>query len=256
MTSCSRARSQSPEPSSSLSISSRSPFWTPQQTAQPFRIVGASLHRHILSIRIPNPTAKYSPTPHSCAKTRNRNPVEGLNTPYPPHLKTYLAQSISLQPTEHIRRRLPACSTRSNKRASMHPFSILTLGIFVAGYITARWDLVTRLYELAIFAWDYGVVVSACSQLDPAIVQRYCSNILIFKHSPVLPKPSLRSVSSFSSSLSPWNELRQQRRTWYEPADPHALGHDRKLIYFREQHPRSNGSGISAREQLRRRGSF
>jgi len=42
----------------------------------------------------------------------------------------------------------------------MHPFSILTLGIFVAGYITARWDLVTRLSELAIFAWDYGVVVS------------------------------------------------------------------------------------------------
>lgn len=41
----------------------------------------------------------------------------------------------------------------------MHPFSILTLGIFVAGYITARWDLVTRLYELAIFAWDHGVVV-------------------------------------------------------------------------------------------------
>lgn len=41
----------------------------------------------------------------------------------------------------------------------MHPFSILTLGIFVAGYTTARWDLVTRLYELAIFAWDHGVVV-------------------------------------------------------------------------------------------------
>ena len=42
----------------------------------------------------------------------------------------------------------------------MHPFSILTLGIFIAGYITARWDLVTRLYELAIFAIDHGVVVS------------------------------------------------------------------------------------------------
>ena len=42
----------------------------------------------------------------------------------------------------------------------MHPFSLLTLGIFVAGDITARWDLVTRLYELAIFAWDHGVVVS------------------------------------------------------------------------------------------------
>lgn len=41
----------------------------------------------------------------------------------------------------------------------MHPFSVLTLGIFVAGYTTARWDLVTRLYELAIFAWDHGVVV-------------------------------------------------------------------------------------------------
>ncbi|KAI9052493.1 hypothetical protein LZ554_003837 [Drepanopeziza brunnea f. sp. 'monogermtubi'] len=40
----------------------------------------------------------------------------------------------------------------------MHPFSVLTLAIFVAGYITARWDLVTRLYELAIFAWDHGVV--------------------------------------------------------------------------------------------------
>ena len=43
----------------------------------------------------------------------------------------------------------------------MHPFSILTLAIFVAGYITARWDLVTRLYDLAIFAWDHGVVVSS-----------------------------------------------------------------------------------------------
>ncbi|KAL8841326.1 MAG: hypothetical protein Q9170_000956 [Blastenia crenularia] len=40
----------------------------------------------------------------------------------------------------------------------MHPFSILTLAIFVAGYITARWDLVTRLYELALFAIDHGVL--------------------------------------------------------------------------------------------------
>ena len=42
----------------------------------------------------------------------------------------------------------------------MHPFSILTLGIFVAGYTTARWDLIHQLYELAIFAWDHGVFVS------------------------------------------------------------------------------------------------
>ena len=42
----------------------------------------------------------------------------------------------------------------------MHPFSVVTVVIFVAGYITARWDLVTRLYELAIFAVDHGVLVS------------------------------------------------------------------------------------------------
>lgn len=42
---------------------------------------------------------------------------------------------------------------------SMHPFSVLTIGIFVAGYITARWDLISRLYELVVFAWDYGVAV-------------------------------------------------------------------------------------------------
>lgn len=43
----------------------------------------------------------------------------------------------------------------------MHPFSVFAFSIFVAGYITARWDLVTRLYELAIFAWDHGVVVGS-----------------------------------------------------------------------------------------------
>jgi hypothetical protein len=43
----------------------------------------------------------------------------------------------------------------------MHAFSIVTFGIFVAGYSTARWDLVTRLYELSIFAWDHGVVARA-----------------------------------------------------------------------------------------------
>ena len=49
------------------------------------------------------------------------------------------------------------------RKSSMHPFSILTLGIFVAGYITARWDLIHQLYELAIFAWDHGVFVSEIS---------------------------------------------------------------------------------------------
>jgi phosphatidylinositol glycan class Q protein len=43
----------------------------------------------------------------------------------------------------------------------MHAFSIVATLIFIAGYSTARWDLVTRLYELAIFAWDHGVVSRA-----------------------------------------------------------------------------------------------
>ena len=42
----------------------------------------------------------------------------------------------------------------------MHPFSTVTIGIFVAGYITARWDLVARLVILADFAWQHGIIVS------------------------------------------------------------------------------------------------
>lgn len=52
----------------------------------------------------------------------------------------------------------------------MHPVSILTFGIFFAGYITARWDLVTRLYELAIFAWDHGVIVGRDMLLESQII--------------------------------------------------------------------------------------
>lgn len=55
----------------------------------------------------------------------------------------------------------------------MHPFSVLTLGIFVAGYITARWDLVTRLYELAVFAWDHGVVVSFPIPVDLLLASQF-----------------------------------------------------------------------------------
>lgn len=54
----------------------------------------------------------------------------------------------------------------------MHPFSVLTLGIFVAGYITARWDLVTRLHELAIFAWDTGVLVCLRRGLNTSRTER------------------------------------------------------------------------------------
>lgn len=90
----------------------------------------------------------------------------------------------------------------------MHPFSVLTLSIFVAGYITARWDLVTRLYELAIFAWDHGVWTRAAKGF--ALL-----SVLFF----VLIIPAQRIAA---------NEIELHR----------------------------SPSGISAREQLKRRGSF
>ncbi|XHF97522.1 hypothetical protein AWENTII_001107 [Aspergillus wentii] len=92
----------------------------------------------------------------------------------------------------------------------MHPFSILTLGIFVAGYTTARWDLVTRLYELAIFAWDHGVVTRTAKGFI------------------------LLSVFYFLLII-PINRLATKEA---------------------ELHPRYVNLGVSAREQLRRRGSF
>lgn len=92
----------------------------------------------------------------------------------------------------------------------MHPFSVLTLAIFVAGYITARWDLVTRLYELAIFAWDKGVIIRAAQGFAALSV----AFVLI-----LIPVQHLARVEA-------------------------------------DLHPRSPSLGISAREQLRRRGSF
>lgn len=92
----------------------------------------------------------------------------------------------------------------------MHPFSILTLGIFVAGYITARWDLVTRLYELAIFAWDHGVVTRTLKGFG---------FLSLFFFLLVVPINILASKEG-------------------------------------SQHPRHVNLGVSAREQLRRRGSF
>lgn len=92
----------------------------------------------------------------------------------------------------------------------MHPFSILTLGIFVAGYITARWDLVTRLYELAIFAWEYQVAVRAAKGAIALTALFFVVVLLV--------------------------HLLAQKETFL--------------------HPRQPGIAVSAREQLRRRGSF
>jgi hypothetical protein len=81
----------------------------------------------------------------------------------------------------------------------MHPVSILTFGIFFAGYITARWDLVTRLYELAIFAWDHGVIV--CRKTAPLEDTSIAKNCLP-RHAPPKALPSCPSSSYFSSSPS------------------------------------------------------
>ena len=86
----------------------------------------------------------------------------------------------------------------------MHPFSI-TLGIFVAGYITARWDLVTRLYELGIFAWDHGVVVRL------PLVDDRGSKTNTYLPRLELPKASESSRFSSSSSSYLFNLSRRER---------------------------------------------
>lgn len=78
----------------------------------------------------------------------------------------------------------------------MHPFSILTLGIFVAGYITARWDLIAQLYAVTVFAWDHGVVVSS----NNSVPQEQAFETDMGTTRLELPKALLSSRSSFSSS--------------------------------------------------------
>lgn len=89
----------------------------------------------------------------------------------------------------------------------MHPLS-LTLVIFVAGYITARWDLVTRLYELAIFAWDHGVVV--CSQ-----VPWYAEALTNTQSRHARPRDSPFFRSSSFCSLFPWRDSHPGNQTWW-----------------------------------------
>lgn len=37
---------------------------------------------------------------------------------------------------------------------------LLAIVVFISGYITARFSLITQAIDLAYFAWDHGVVVS------------------------------------------------------------------------------------------------
>ena len=92
----------------------------------------------------------------------------------------------------------------------MHAFSVVTLGIFVAGYSTARWDLVTRLYELAIFAWDHGVVERA--------TKAFAVLSVLF----VVTALPIERIATRETQL----------------------------------HPRTAAGNVSAREQLKRRGSL
>lgn len=92
----------------------------------------------------------------------------------------------------------------------MHAFSVLTFAIFVAGYSTARWDLVTRLHELALFAWEHGVA----SRVAKGFVLLTLFFCLV------------------------------------------ALPFARLAVYEIRVHPPAAPGAISAREQLKRRGSF
>lgn len=124
----------------------------------------------------------------------------------------------------------------------MHPFSSLTIGIFVAGYITARWDLVTRLYELAIFAWDHGVVVCR----PPRSKLRKTDQIADARREGFRPH--------FTNLRPHRNTSRPSRSTGSGTREFGDCLEWAKADL--EQHPRLAAHGISAREQLRRRGSF
>ncbi len=85
----------------------------------------------------------------------------------------------------------------------MHPFSILTLGIFVAGYITARWDLIAQLYAVTVFAWEHGVVVRTKDLCLMSEVERLMH--ILSRLEPPKALPSSQCFSSFSSSqLNGW----------------------------------------------------
>ncbi|KAK5126251.1 hypothetical protein LTR85_010486 [Meristemomyces frigidus] len=109
----------------------------------------------------------------------------------------------------------------------MHPVSVLTFGIFIAGYITARWDLVTRLYELAIFAWDHGVITRAAKGF---VILSILFALFLIPIERVAAREA--TIVRFHLGLCEAKSIE---------SDDH-------------QRPRPVEAGISAREQLRRRG--
>jgi len=113
----------------------------------------------------------------------------------------------------------------------MHPVSILTVFIFLAGYISARWDLFQQLIELSVFAWDHSVITRAAKGF--AVLTIFYVLILI---------PIERIAAREAELVSLPSVLAAQKIGPFSDIVP--------------QHPRTKETGISAREQLRRRGSF
>jgi hypothetical protein len=128
----------------------------------------------------------------------------------------------------------------------MHPVSVLTFGIFLAGYITARWDLVTRLYELAIFAWDHGVIVSLQPELAGTSINanqwqtRAAKGFAVLSIFFLLLLIPIERIAAQEADLVSAKFLRTRASSRADTV----------------QRPRAADGGISAREQLRRRGSF
>ena len=231
----------------------------------------------------------FAPNPRQCVQSRLLSRLTCCNPPQPgapanqfepptkpirPATTIAIATAFSnLDRPTRPRPRMPLeCSGLSTQRDSMHPFSILTLGIFVAGYITARWDLVTRLYELAVFAWDYGVVVSSrfppsaprstpftCCATGTANMQLLTTNLALHPAQSRATKGFAVLSLVFVLIFIPVERLATREGNLVRPCKPPSplpsSGLESMLI-ITPQHPRSTGSGISAREQLRRRGSF
>ena len=110
----------------------------------------------------------------------------------------------------------------------MHPISVLTFGFFLAGYITARWDLVSQLIELAVFGWERGVFTRAAKGFG--VLSIFFVLVLIPIERIASKEAELVSISEGTAALIVADCI--------------------------PQHPRPPDTGISAREQLRRRGSF
>ena len=128
----------------------------------------------------------------------------------------------------------------------MHPVSILTFGIFFAGYITARWDLVTRLYELAIFAWDHGVIVCC----DGHAATRSLLSLVQTRAA----KGFAALTILFLLFLIPIQRIAANETELVSSRGTHSSSH--KFESDDSQESRKPEGAISAREQLRRRGSF